>query len=93
MGWTVNNPEWPSGEGEHLVWVDEDDTGRIPEPETLAFVRRFAICDTYGGGQRARIRLAEGVELEALDGWNGTDALMIYLAVKIEDHLNGLQVT
>lgn len=90
MGWIVNNPDWPSGEGEHLVWVDEDDTGRIPDPDTLALVRRFAICDTYGGGQRARIRLGKGVVVEALDCWTGPDALMSCLAVKVEDHLTGL---
>lgn len=60
------------------------------EPATIAFVRRFAICETYGGGQRARIRLGKGVELESLDGWDGPDALMCNLALKLEDHMNRL---
>jgi hypothetical protein len=36
MGWVVNNPDWPSGEGEHLVWVDEPDTAPPAAREAVA---------------------------------------------------------
>lgn len=73
--------------------MSEQATGYLPRvahPETIAFVERFADFRTYGGGQQARLRVADGVVLEAIDGWGGHEALVAKLALKLEEHLKGL---
>jgi hypothetical protein len=51
MGWVVNNPDWPSGEGEHLVWVEDEDDS---EPDTAPSAAREAVADAWAEILRRR---------------------------------------
>lgn len=53
MSWIVNNPDWPKGEGEHLVWVDDEEGDRGAVPLSVAGALQRQVEELQGAVDRA----------------------------------------